>query len=57
MVKSMTEAECQFRRLEALLNAYVKVCELWSRAAAGENKGMIAEAKRFLERLIRTEFK
>jgi hypothetical protein len=49
----MNEAEFQVRKLEALLKAYVEICEKWARASAGENKGMLAAAMKFLERRIK----
>lgn len=42
-------------RLEALLNAYLKITEIWSRMSSSETHSRTWKSAEFLERLIKQE--
>lgn len=39
--------------LELLLNAYIKICESWERAAPGARCTMLSQCTRFIEKRIK----
>lgn len=44
-------------KLELLLKAYLELIQMWGKAQVGETSSRIWAASRFLEKLIKEEFK